>query len=45
MSNRFQKYVLNTLNLSDTNFRYFEMKLSEIQKIMNQHFYVSDFIF
>ncbi|KAG5320206.1 MRJP1 protein, partial [Pseudoatta argentina] len=43
MSNRFQKYVLNTLNLSDTNFRYFEMNLSEIQKIMNQHFYVLDF--
>ncbi|KAG5320207.1 MRJP1 protein, partial [Pseudoatta argentina] len=35
ISNRFQHFALNTLNLSDTNFHYFEIKVSEIKKKMN----------
>ncbi|XP_018401274.1 PREDICTED: major royal jelly protein 3-like [Cyphomyrmex costatus] len=43
MSNRYQNYLMNISNLSDINYRYFEIKLSEVQKIMNQHVYVLDF--
>ncbi|XP_018343196.1 PREDICTED: major royal jelly protein 1-like [Trachymyrmex septentrionalis] len=35
LSNRFQKYALQTYNLSDINFRYFEMNLDEIFKKIN----------
>jgi len=35
ISNRHQHFALHTLNLGDTNFRYFEMKVSEIKKKMN----------
>ncbi|XP_011065391.1 PREDICTED: major royal jelly protein 3-like [Acromyrmex echinatior] len=35
ISNRYQHFALHTLNLGDTNFRYFEMNVSEIKKKMN----------
>ncbi|XP_018401315.1 PREDICTED: major royal jelly protein 3-like [Cyphomyrmex costatus] len=35
ISDRFQHLALNTLNLGDINFRYFEINLSEIKKMMD----------
>ncbi|XP_018346756.1 PREDICTED: major royal jelly protein 3-like [Trachymyrmex septentrionalis] len=35
MSNRYQHFALHTLNLGVTNFRYFEIKLPEIKKIID----------
>ncbi|KYN16381.1 Major royal jelly protein 5 [Trachymyrmex cornetzi] len=35
MSNRYQHFALHTLNLGVTNFRYFEIKLPEIRKLID----------
>ncbi|XP_011706305.1 PREDICTED: uncharacterized protein LOC105461504 [Wasmannia auropunctata] len=34
-SNKFHRYAVGTANISETNFRYCELDLKEIQKLMN----------